>query len=374
MSSKRDYYEILGIAREASADEIKKSYRSLARKHHPDVNRHDESAEEKFKEINEAYSVLSDPEKRRTYDQFGHEGMSGQRGGPGGYGGFGDAGGFGDIFDIFFGGGGRTGRRSVGEDGDDLRYDVDVSLEEASTGVERVLRISRMRTCEKCQGSGAKEGSAPQTCPQCQGTGQVRRSQQTILGSFSTAIPCNMCHGYGYIISDPCDACGGAGRTRATTENNVQIPAGVESGMRIRLRGEGDAGAHGGAPGDLYVVIRVKPHKQFERHGDDIICEIPIDYVQAVLGDTMEVPGLHEKESLQIPAGTQTGTSFRIKGKGIPNINSGALGDEHVVVRIVTPTKLNDEQKKLLLEFGKSRGVDTTPVEGKNFFEKLLGK
>jgi molecular chaperone DnaJ len=183
-----------------------------------------------------------------------------------------------------------------------------------------------------------------------------------------------MCKGYGYIITDPCDACNGAGRVRATTENKVDIPAGVESGMRIRLRGEGDAGAHGGSPGDLYVVIRVKPHKRFERHGDDIVCELPIDYVQAALGDTIEVPNLHDNEELHIPAGTQTGTSFKLKGKGIPNINSGVRGDEHVVVRIVTPTKLNDDQKKLLLEFGKSRGVETTPTEGKNFFEKLLGK
>lgn len=373
MSSKKDYYEVLEVTREASADEIKKSYRRLARKHHPDVNRHDESAEETFKEINEAYTILSDADKRRMYDQFGHEGMNGQRPGAGGSG-FGDVGGFGDIFDIFFGGGGRTGPRSPGEDGDDLRYDVDITLEEASTGVERVLRISRMKTCEKCQGSGAKAGTSPKTCPQCGGSGQVRRSQQTILGSFSTTATCNMCKGYGYIITDPCDACSGAGRTRATTENTVQIPAGVETGMRIRLRGQGDAGAHGGAAGDLYVVIRVKPHKQFQRHGDDIVCEIPIDYVQAALGDTIEVPGLHEKEELIISAGTQTGASFKLKGKGIPNINSGVRGDEHIIVRIVTPTKLNDEQKKLLLQFGTSRGIQTNPAEGKNFFEKLLGK
>lgn len=370
MTDKQDYYEVLGISRTASQDEIKKAYRSLARKHHPDVNRHDEGAEEKFKEINEAYSVLSDTDKRSRYDQYGHDAPGGRYADPG----FGDMGGFGDIFDVFFGGGGRTRRRSAGEDGTDLRYDLEVSLEEISTGVEKNLKLTRMRTCETCSGTGARSGSAPQACSQCRGTGQVRRSQQTVLGSFSTVTDCTNCHGTGYIILDPCTDCSGHGRVRKSNDQKVQIPAGVENGMRIRLRGEGDAGTRGGAPGDLYIVIFVKPHKTFERRGDDIMSEISISFVQAALGDTITVQSLDGEETMQILAGTQTGTSFTLRGKGLPNLNSGARGDHYVVTRIVTPTKLNDEQRRLLLEFAKSTGEEISPEEHKGFFEKILGK
>jgi molecular chaperone DnaJ len=373
MATKRCYYEVLRISREASPDEVKKAYRRLARTHHPDVNRHDEAAEEQFKEINEAYEVLSDPQKRRMYDQYGHEGVNGRLGGPG-FGGFGDLGGFGDIFDMFFGGGQGAGRRSVGEDGADLRYDMEVSLEEVAVGVERQIRMSRLESCADCGGSGANPGSGAETCPQCRGTGQMRHSQQTILGSFSTVTTCNLCRGEGRIVKDPCHTCKGQGRIRSTSERKVKVPAGVESGSRIRLRGEGDAGARGGQAGDLYIVVHVKPHEVFERQGDDIFCEIPINFVQATLGDTIEVPCLDGTEKLHIPEGTQTGTAFKIRGKGLPNISSGRHGDQHVIVRIMTPTKLSDEQKKLLLEFAESAGAQLNLEEGKSFFERLLGK
>ncbi len=375
MSNKRDYYEILEIAKTASADEIKKAYRRLARKYHPDVNRHDENAEEKFKELSEAYEALSDPQKRQMYDQFGHQGASGHYGDPGA-GGFGDMGGFGDIFDMFFGGGGRgqSQRQSTGEQGSDLRYDLEITLEEVATGVEKTVRMSRMEPCDTCAGSGAKPGTSPETCLHCHGTGQVRQTQQTILGSFSTVAPCSVCRGTGRLIKEPCVTCNGQGRHRKTTERAIKIPAGVENGSRIRIRGGGDAGTHGGQSGDLYVVIFVKQHKIFERNGDDILYEIPISFVQAALGDTIEVPNLDGTEKLHIPHGTQTGTAFTLRGKGVPNLNSGAHGDEIVVLRVLTPTKLNEEQKRILLEFAESTGVELNPEEGKTFFERLLRK
>lgn len=373
MSSKRDYYETLGVPKGASADEIKKTYRRLARQHHPDVNQGDNHSEELFKEINEAYEVLSDPQKRSLYDQYGHQGVNGRSAGPGF--GFDDFGGFGDIFDVFFGGGARSrSGRQTGEAGADLRYDLELSLEEAATGVKKDIRISRLVRCETCDGSGAQPGSSPETCQHCRGTGQVSHSQRTILGSFSTVTTCSVCRGEGRIIRNPCRDCDGHGRMRTTSERKIEIPAGIESGSRIRLRGEGDAGARGGAAGDLYVVTYIKPHKTFDRHGNDILCEIPISFVQAVLGDTIEVPTLEGGHQLHIPEGTQTGKIFKIRGKGIPDINTGARGDQHVIVRIMTPEKLTDEQKKLLLEFAKSSGIELNPEEGKGFFDKLLGK
>jgi len=375
MSSKRDYYEILGVPAGASAEEIKKAYRRLARRHHPDINRSDKNSEEIFKEINEAYEVLSDPQKRELYDRYGHRGMDGRYAGPGfGFDGFGDLGGFGDIFDVFFGSGSRTGarRRSVGEAGSDLRYDLEITLEEAATGVEKNLRLSRLGRCETCDGSGIQPGSSLVECGHCHGTGEVRHSQYTILGSFSTVATCTACQGAGQVIKDPCRACGGHGRLRMTSERQVRIPAGMENGSRIRLRGEGDAGSRGAPAGDLYVVVQVRPHEIFERHGDDIVCEIPISFIQAALGDTVEVPTLDGTEKLPIPEGTQTGATFKLRGKGIPNINSGVRGDQHVVVRILIPRRLTDEQKKLLAEFARSCGVELNP-EGKGFFEKLLG-
>lgn len=376
MSNKRDYYEVLGVARGASQEDIKKAYRRLARQYHPDVNRHDESAEEKFKEINEAYEVLSNAEKRRIYDQYGHDGLNGRISSGFGFDGFGDLGGFGDIFDVFFGSGTRSHSRArtVGEPGADLRYDLEISLEEACTGVEKTIRMSRQERCDVCDGSGAQPGSSAEMCSVCRGTGQVSHTQRTILGSFSTYSTCPTCGGEGRVIRNPCTACGGRGRRRMTSERTVQIPAGVENGTRVRLRGEGDAGARGGPNGDLYVVVYVKPHEIFERRGDDVLCEIPISFVQAALGDVIEVPTLVDgPEKLVIPEGTQSGDVFRLRGKGMPNINSGVRGDQHVIVRLITPKKLTDQQKKVLLEFAKLTGVELNP-EGKGFFEKLLGK
>jgi len=376
MAAKQDYYEVLGISRSASAEEIKKAYRRLARRYHPDVNRHDTDADEKFKQINEAYEVLSDPQKRRTYDQFGHRGLDGRYAGPGfGFDGFGDFGGFGDIFDMFFGSGTRQARRhTVGEAGADLRYDLEVGLEEVATGVEKTLRMARLGRCETCDGSGAQPGTSPETCPYCHGTGQVRHSQYTLLGSFSTLTACTDCRGTGRVIKSPCRACDGQGRLRVTSERKIQVPSGVENGTRVRLRGEGDAGARGGPAGDLYVIVYVRPHEVFERRGDNILCEIPVNFVQAALGDTIEVPSLSGTELLDIPDGTQTGTVFKLRGKGLPNINTGVRGDEHVVVRVNIPRKLTVEQKKLLLDFARQTGVQLNPKEGKSFFEKIKGK
>lgn len=376
MSNKRDYYEILGLTRGASAEEIKKAYRRLARQYHPDVNPNDKSAEEKFKEINEAYEVLSDPQRRQIYDQYGHQGLNGRYGGPGfGIDVFGDLGGFGDIFDMFFGSGARSEarRRTVEERGDDLRYDLEITLEEAAAGVEKELRVSRLGRCESCNGSGIRSGSSMVECSYCQGTGQVRHSQHTILGSFSTVTTCATCGGEGRIIRDPCRDCGGQGRLRVTSNVRARIPAGVESEARLVLRGEGDAGRRGGPPGDLYVVIHIKPHKIFERRGTDIFCEIPISFVQAALGDTIEVPCLDGTEKLHIPEGTQTGTTFKLRGKGLPDANTGLRGDEHVAIRVLTPTKLTENQKRLLLQFAESCGIKFGSPHGKGFFEKLLG-
>ena len=369
MSSTQDYYEILGVSRGASADEIKKAYRRLARQHHPDVNRHDEGAEERFKQVNEAYEVLSDPNKRQMYDAYGREGLNGRYGGPDfGFDGFS---GFGDIFDVFFGGGTRTGRQAEEESGNHLRYDLELTLEEVLSGVEHKVRISRLGRCQTCSGSGVRPGSSLVDCAYCHGSGRIRSSRQTILGSFSSVTTCSACGGRGRIVKDPCTECGGQGRFRETTEISVRIPAGVDDGASIRIRGEGDAGPRGGPSGDLYVVTHVKPHKVFERHGRDLVCELPISFSQAALGDTVEVPCLDGTEKLHISEGTQTGASFKLRGKGLPDINSGTRGDQHVIVRIHTPTKLNEEQKKLLRQLGESLGED---AQDKGFFEKLWGK
>jgi molecular chaperone DnaJ len=373
MSGKRDYYEVLGIEKGASSDEIKKAYRRLARKHHPDVNQGNSEAEEKFKELSEAYEVLSSPDKRQAYDAYGHSGPS--MGGGSGFG-FGDMGGFGDIFDMFFGGGMRGDARthSMGEAGSDIQADVEMTLEEAAQGIEKTISYARLDLCDACSGTGARAGSSPETCRQCGGTGQVRQSQQTILGSFSTVTTCPICRGEGRIIRDPCEKCHGHGRTRIGTEHTVTIPAGVETGNTMRIRGAGDSGLRGGPAGDLYVRIRVRTHQVFERRGDDIFCEMPVSFIQLTLGDTIEVPVLGGKSSLHIPEGTQTGHSFKLKGKGIPNINTGVHGSEYVIVRAVTPTKLTDEQKGMLLKFADSTGITLNPEESKSFFEKLLGK
>lgn len=365
--AKRDYYEVLGVSKNATTDEIKKAYRKLALKYHPDANPGDETAEAKFKEINEAYVVLSDPEKRAGYDHFGH---AADTNGQGFSGGFGDFGGFGDIFDIFFGGGG-TRKRTGPERGSDIRTDMEIGLKDAAFGLEREIKVPRVETCGTCGGSRAAAGSKPQTCTTCGGTGQVQYSQNTPFGRVVQSRTCDHCHGVGKIIDKPCPTCRGAGQVRKTRNIKVNVPAGVDNGSRLRLAGEGEAGLRGGPPGDLYVYIHVKPHRIFKREGDDLICEIPISFIQAALGDEFEVPTLDGKAKLKVPEGTQTGTVFRMKGKGIPHINGYGQGDQHVRVKVVTPVKLNEKQKELLKEFSSIDSERQHESGDKSFFEKM---
>lgn len=375
--AKRDYYEVLGVSRDATEEEIKKAYRKLARKYHPDVNKDDKDAAEKFKEINEAYEVLKDPEKRARYDQFGHAGV-GQGGfDPGNFGGFGDFGDFGgfgsdifeDIFDIFGGGFGRTRRRGPTR-GADLRYDLEITLEEAAFGVEKEVEIFRMESCKKCNGTGAKPGTMPKTCPTCGGSGQVRRVQNLGPMQFTNVTTCTNCGGRGNIIEEPCPKCNGRGQSKVGRKIKVKIPAGVDTGSQLRMSGEGEPGEMGGPPGDLYVVIRVKPHKLFVRQGDDLIYEVPISFVQAALGDEIEIPTLEEKVKLKIPEGTQPGTRFRLRSKGIPHIKGYGRGDLIVHVDVVIPKKLNEKQKELLVKFAKISGEDIKPTS-KGLFRKM---
>lgn len=367
--SKRDYYEVLGVSKGSSMDEIKKAYRRLARRYHPDANPDDPKAESRFKELSEAYMVLSDPEKRASYDRYGHAGVDGQ--GFGGFDGFGDFGGLGDIFDMFFGGGGR--RRSGPEKGADIRSDLEITLKEAAFGLEREIKVPRTESCSTCGGSGAAAGSKPVTCPVCNGAGQVQFAQNTPFGRIVQSHTCERCRGAGKIIEKPCPTCRGTGQTRRTRSINVKIPAGVDNGSRLRVNGEGEAGLRGGPRGDLYVYIHVKPHRVFKRDGDDLICELPISFVQAALGDELEVPTLEGNAKLKIPEGTQSGTIFRMRGKGVPNVSGFNRGDQHVVVRVVTPTKLSDKQKTLLKEFSRLGGEHTQTINtgDKSFFEKM---
>lgn len=365
MAVKQDYYEVLGVSRSASLEDVKKSYRRLAREYHPDVNKSTD-AEERFKEIVEAYNVLSDDEKRARYDQFGHAGMNG-----GGVG-FQDFAGFdmGDILNTFFGGAAtRPGARtSAAERGADLRYDLHISLEEAAMGAEKTVDVPRLRSCAACEGSGARPGTTPETCPACQGTGQLRHTQQTILGAFATVSPCAQCAGTGRIVRDPCATCRGQGRVFSEDPVKITIPAGVEDGARIQIRGEGESGLRGGTPGDLYVFIFVEEHPRFQRRGKELYTEIPLSFAQAALGDTVTVKTLFTEEELNIPAGTQTGTPFRIRGGGMPGLHGRGKGDLHVAVRVVTPTHLTDEQKEHLRAFAK----DEKPrEEEKGFFERM---
>jgi molecular chaperone DnaJ len=370
MANKRDYYEALGVPRTASVTEIRSAYRKLAAKYHPDVNPGDHTAEDKFKEINEANEILSSPEKRQVYDQYGHDGPPQ---------GFGGEGGFGDIFDMFFGagggGGGRGGQeraRQQATQGSDLRYDLEITLEEAAFGVPKTLRLSRLEGCDICHGAGAKAGSTPQTCPTCSGTGQVRHVQNTILGSFATVAPCARCRGEGRIVSDPCPACRGQGRTRQTVERIVDIPAGVDSGTRLVDPSQGDAGLRGGMRGDLYVIIYVQPHAQFTRRGTEIVYEAPVSFAQATLGDTFEVPILGGIEKITIPEGTQPGTTFRLRGRGFPDLNSRSSerGDQIVSIKLQVPTRLSDEQRRLVKELAAASG-ETLHTDERGFFGKL---
>lgn len=345
--SKQDYYELLGVSRDASDRDIKKAYRRLAMKYHPDRNPDDEASELKFKEISEAYEVLSDAQKKAAYDQYGHAGLGGQGGMGGGFeGGFSDI--FGDVFGDMFGGGGGRGRgRSNVRRGADLRYNLDLSLEEAVRGCEKTLKVPTYVSCETCDGSGAKKGTTAKTCGTCGGVGQVRMQQ----GFFAVQQTCPTCHGEGKVISDPCNVCHGQGRTQKTKTLEVKIPAGVDTGDRIRLSGEGEAGAHGGPSGDLYVQVNVQDHAIFERDGANLYCEVPISFVDAALGGELNVPTLDGQVKLKIPAETQTGKMFRLRGKGVKPVRGGALGDLMVRVVVETPVSLTSRQKELLEEF-----------------------
>ncbi len=374
--AKRDYYEILGISRDASPQEIKKAYRRLAIKYHPDRNPdNSKEAEEKFKEVSEAYKILSDPEKRQIYDQYGHAGLEAEVGAGAGFGGFGfdpfkifeevfGRGSFGgDIFGDFFG---RRARVREAQPGSDLHYTLEISFEEAAFGTEKEIRIGRYEPCSSCKGSGIKPGSGPETCPTCKGSGYVSVSQ----GFFSISRTCTQCQGRGTIIRDPCRQCRGAGRTRTTRKIKVKIPAGVDHGAHLRLGGQGEAGLHGGPPGDLYVSLRVRPHPIFERDGNNIICEVPISFAQAALGGKVTVPTLNGKVKLTIPPATQTNKIFRLKGKGIPYLHSSSRGDQLVKVVVETPVSLNEEQKELLRKFDELRQGNGQP-RMKDFFNKV---
>ena len=365
MTGKKDYYELLGVNRSAGEDEIKKAYRKLALQHHPDRNPGDKQAEEKFKEVSEAYSVLSDAQKRSQYDQFGHAAFGESGPFSGGFdfsGGFEDV--FGDIFGEFFGGGGSR-RRGRGR-GEDLRYNLTLKFEEAAFGVEKKIKIPRHGPCETCRGTGAKAGTAPQTCPTCHGRGQVSFQQ----GFFSVSRTCSQCHGQGTIVKEPCATCGGAGRVRTMHTLSVKIPAGVDTGSRLKLRDEGETGPVGGVPGDLYVVIQTESHPIFVRDNLDIICDIPISFVQAALGAEIDVPTLDGKVKMKIPSGTQSGKVFRMKGKGIKDVQGLQQGDQHVRVIVETPTRLTAKQKELLKDFAELGGEEVNPLS-KGFFDKV---
>jgi len=373
MVEKQDYYQVLGVSRNASQEDIKRAFRQLAREHHPDVNADKHEAEARFKEINEAYQVLSDPEKREVYDHYGHQGLD-QRFGPD-FGGFTDFGGFQDIFDMFFGaggGGGSTTRtRPAAERGNDLRCDVELTLEESARGVERSVRFRRMETCETCGGSGALPGSQPETCSLCHGSGQVRQQQQSFFGTQIRITTCPRCHGEGRSIGSPCPDCAGQGRVRKTIDKTVEVPPGVDTGMRVRLAGEGDAGPRGGPSGDLYVVTHVRPHDFFERRGNDLWCEVPVGFALAALGGTVEVRTIDGSESLEVAQGTQPGEVYTLRGKGMPEPGGHARGNLNVVLKVQTPTGLSDEQKDLLRTFAELRGEEIKDSTNKSFFERV---
>jgi molecular chaperone DnaJ len=354
--AKRDYYEVLGVERGVSEAELKKAYRRLAMKHHPDRNPDDKAAEEKFKEANEAYEVLSDAGKRSAYDQYGHAGVDPQMGGGGGPGGanFSDI--FGDVFSDFFGGGGRGGSRGGAQRGSDLRYTLELDLEEAVRGTTVTIRVPTLVNCKPCDGSGAKKGTTPVTCTTCGGIGQVRMQQ----GFFSVQQTCPRCHGSGKMITDPCGSCHGHGRVEEHKTLSVKVPPGVDTGDRIRLSGEGEAGAMGGPAGDLYVVVNVREHAIFQRDGKHLYCEVPISFADAALGGELEVPTLDGRVKLKIPEGTQTGKMFRLRGKGVAPVRGGGAGDLMCKVAVETPVHLDKRQRELLDEFRKTLEGDSS--------------
>lgn len=367
--NKRDYYEVLGVSRTASDQDIKSAYRRLAHQHHPDKNQGNPQAEERFKEAAEAYAVLSDPEQRRRYDRFGHAGVSSAAGanwGAPGFGGIEDI--LGDLFgfgDVFASAGGRaSSRRSAQQRGADLRYDLEITLEQAADGMTAQLRLPKLETCDACNGTGAAEGTRPETCRTCEGSGQVRFQQ----GFFSVSRTCGNCRGTGQVINSPCQTCRGGGRVEREKQIEVKIPAGVETGSRLRLQGEGESGAYGGLAGDLYVVIHVAEHEQFERQANNLYSSVPITFGQAALGAEISVKTLRGEQSLKIPAGTQTGTVFRIRGQGMPVLGSRGRGDLFVAVSVVTPTMLTREQRKLLEQLSQ---IETKDLEDKKLVDKV---
>ena len=387
MSTKRDYYDVLGVDKSADATAIKKAYRKLAMKYHPDKNPGDKEAEEKFKEINEAYEVLSDETKRRNYDQFGHEGVNGQGfGGAGGFGGQGFGGFddiFGDIFGDMFGGGfsgGSRQRRRGPERGADIKQRVNISFEEAAFGKKVQVKINRSEECDQCHGSGAKPGTSKKTCPTCHGSGQVQSVQRTPFGNIASTRPCSTCNGEGEVIDSPCSKCHGKGSIRKTKTIEVDIPAGIDNGQMIKLGGQGELGTRGGPRGDLYIEVNVQSHPLFTRDGYDVYLEMPITFAQATLGDKIQVPTLDGKVEYEVPEGTQTGTVFRLKGKGIPKLKSNVRGDQYVKVTVEIPKKLNEKQKELVREFAKECGQEvhqrqkTLSDKIDNFFKNLKKK
>ena len=387
MSEQRDLYEVLGISKGASDAEIKKAYRKLARKYHPDLNRDNpKAAEEKMKEVNAAYEILKDPQKRAQYDQFGAGAFDGTGnfggnpfGGAGGLnfnfgqggGGFSSTDGFGDIFDMFFGGGGRSRQRGpVAERGADIRYDLHLTFEEAAFGKEEELTIPRMENCPTCHGTGAAAGSSPETCPDCNGSGMRRTVRSTPFGQMMNETPCSRCHGTGKIVKNPCKDCHGTGKKRANHTVKVTIPKGVDNGTRLRVSGHGEAGTNGGGYGDLYVYIFVKPHEFFKRQGNDVIVEVPVSFVEATLGGTVQVPTLDGPVDMKVEAGTQSGKIMRLRNRGIPFLRGSGRGDEHVIVKVLTPQHLNTRQKELLKEFAEI-SVDKVNPEKKSFLDGL---
>ena len=375
MAEKRDYYEVLGIQKGASEDEIKKAYKKLARKYHPDMNPGDKEAEEKFKEVNEANEVLSDPEKKARYDQFGFAGVDpnyGAGAGGGAYGGGFDFGDLGDIFGSFFGGGFGGGQRrnpNAPQRGESIRASVSVSFTEAAFGCEKSVTLERSEQCPTCKGNGCAPGTTPEICPDCHGTGTVQTRRQTPMGVFASNGPCRKCGGTGRLIHQPSPACRGTGAVRKRKTIKVNIPAGIDHGQTISLRGQGNAGKNGGPAGDLLITVMVQPHELFHRDGVDVFCEAPITFAQAVLGAELEIPTIDGKVKYSIPEGTQTGTVFRLKGKGIPVLNGRGRGDQYVTVPIETPRNLNKEQKEALRRFSETLG-ESNYEKRKSFFKK----
>lgn len=374
MSDKRDYYEVLGVDKSASDDQIKKAYRQAAKKYHPDLNPGDKEAEKRFKEAAEAYEVLSDSEKKARYDQFGHAGVDPNFGAGGGYGGQGfDFGDLGDIFGQFFGGGfggGRSSNPNAPRRGNDISATINLSFEEAAKGCKKTVKVNRIHTCNECNGSGSAKGSDTKTCDSCHGTGRINITQRTPFGAMQTQRTCDRCGGKGKIITNPCKSCDGKGRIRSTFEQNVDIPAGIDDGQVINLRGGGDSGINGGPAGDLRIGVTVRPHPVFERDGFDVYCEVPITFAQAALGAEITVPTLDGKVKFTIHEGTQPGDEFKLKGKGIQRLNYSGKGDQYVKVVLEIPKNLSSKQKELIKELEATTG-ESNYKGRKSFFDKL---